>query len=207
MKAWIIQTNITKTICDEIVQQIEEDSLFGPLRNGRLVGHKHDTKIRKSGTVLFPGTYWAAGMCAHYVNVANRTCYNYDLNDLWSDGQIQYSLYDKNAHYTWHFDEGRTALLESNNRNGLAKERDQLRKLSFSLQLSDPDDYEGGELELAYLTDSFEQEDKLNEDRIVVPKEIGTMVVFPSTALHRVRPVTKGTRRSLVGWAMGPPLR
>ena len=60
------------------------------------------------------------------------------------------------------------------------------------MQLSDPADYDGGELEL-----------KNSTRTLVAPRAQGTLIVFPSFLLHRVAPVTRGTRRSLVGWASG----
>jgi len=66
------------------------------------------------------------------------------------------------------------------------------RKISFSIQLSDPDDYDGGEL----ILDSM-----VNEQ--IMSKECGTLIVFPSNTPHQVTPVTRGTRYSLVGWVTG----
>jgi PKHD-type hydroxylase len=71
-----------------------------------------------------------------------------------------------------------------------------MRKLSVTLQLTQEDQYEGGDLELF-----FEQEP------IKMKKNIGKLIVFPSHTLHRVLPVTKGTRHSLVGWVNGPPFK
>ena len=71
-----------------------------------------------------------------------------------------------------------------------------IRKLSFSLQLSDPKDYEGGELHL-----------HLGKTPEVMKKEQGALVLFPSATLHEVTPVAKGTRYSLVGWITGKPFR
>jgi PKHD-type hydroxylase len=70
------------------------------------------------------------------------------------------------------------------------------RKLSVTLQLTPQDQYEGGDLELFY---SKEPEQ--------MKKDVGRLVVFPSYTLHRVLPVTKGTRHSLVGWVNGPPFK
>ena len=67
-----------------------------------------------------------------------------------------------------------------------------VRKLSISIQLTDPDDYEGGEL---YLYD----EDK----GALMDKTQGTLIIFPSYVLHEVMPVTKGERNSLVTWVTG----
>lgn len=71
-----------------------------------------------------------------------------------------------------------------------------LRKLSISIQLSTSDDYEGGDLELMYGTEP----QKLDRTR-------GAFIVFPSFMLHRVTPVTRGTRWSLVSWILGPRWR
>ena len=69
-----------------------------------------------------------------------------------------------------------------------------VRKLSFSLQLSDPDDYEGGNVQLM---------DEAG-NAYVVPRQRGSIVLFDSRTQHRVLKVTKGVRKSLVGWTVGP---
>jgi PKHD-type hydroxylase len=72
----------------------------------------------------------------------------------------------------------------------------QIRKLSIVLQLTNPSDYEGGDLEI------YEQTDPL-----IMNKQQGTLILFPSYKLHRVTPVTKGVRHSLVAWITGPNFR
>lgn len=67
-----------------------------------------------------------------------------------------------------------------------------LRKLSISIQLSNPEDYEGGDLELMYGTEPYKMD-----------RTKGAFIVFPSFMLHRVTPVTRGTRWSLVAWILG----
>jgi predicted 2-oxoglutarate/Fe(II)-dependent dioxygenase YbiX len=71
---------------------------------------------------------------------------------------------------------------------------EQVRKLSFVMQLSDPDDYEGGNLQL------------LDEagNSYIAPRKRGTVILFDSRTQHRVLKVTKGTRKSIVGWTVGP---
>lgn len=70
------------------------------------------------------------------------------------------------------------------------------RKLSFTLQLSDPRDYEGGDLCLYF-----------GKNPDIMVKEQGHVVVFPSYTLHEVTPVTQGTRYSLVSWITGAPFK
>jgi PKHD-type hydroxylase len=70
------------------------------------------------------------------------------------------------------------------------------RKISVVVQLSDPSDYTGGELNL-----------NGGNGIITAPKEKNTVIIFPSFVLHRVTPVLTGIRKSLVTWVAGPPLR
>jgi PKHD-type hydroxylase len=71
-----------------------------------------------------------------------------------------------------------------------------LRKISLVVQMSDPEDYEGGSLELN------------TGGPIVEPtKTKGSVIIFPSYLLHRVTPVTSGLRKSLVLWAGGSSLK
>ena len=71
------------------------------------------------------------------------------------------------------------------------------RKLSLVMQLSDPEEYEGGELQIMVG----------GEKPISINKQKGLVVVFPSWAVHQVTPVTKGLRQSLVAWVSGPNFR
>jgi PKHD-type hydroxylase len=76
-----------------------------------------------------------------------------------------------------------------------------IRKLSFSIQLSDFNDYEGGELKFYTGKKSIYTN---KEEYDVAKKDKGTITFFPSHVLHEVTPVTKGTRYSLVSWVQGP---
>ena len=69
-----------------------------------------------------------------------------------------------------------------------------VRKLSFVVQLSDPDDYEGGNLQL------------LDEHggSYIAPRQRGTVILFDSRTMHRVQKVKSGIRKSIVGWTVGP---
>ena len=111
------------------------------------------------------------------VNKCNNEFYQFKLTEIAEN--IQYTVYnsDDQGYYDWHIDMG----------PGKAN-----RKLSLVCQLSDPTEYEGGELQI-------------NTGQIMtLEKEKGTVLIFPSYLLHRVTPVTKGTRRSLVLWIEGP---
>ena len=66
----------------------------------------------------------------------------------------------------------------------------------MTIQLSDADAYEGGDLQFM-----------INNKIVNAPREKGTIIIFPSFVMHRVTPITKGTRQSIVGWVSGPPYR
>jgi PKHD-type hydroxylase len=101
---------------------------------------------------------------------------------------LQYTTYygNANGHYDWHQD-----VKWPTQNTGYD------RKLSFILQLSDSDEYEGGDFEFQHArgwdAKQFRQR--------------GKMIVFPSVMYHRVAPVTAGIRKSLVSWIEGPPWR
>lgn len=123
---------------------------------------------------------WLFNQITDLALVANREMWNYDLWG-YQDG-LQYTIYyDNGGHYDWHVDLG----------PGMSN-----RKLSCVVQLSDPSDYEGGELQMNTGSQVFS-----------VPREKGLVTFFSSFVLHRVTPITKGVRKSLVAWISGPNLR
>ena len=85
--------------------------------------------------------------------------------------------------YDWHDD-----ILED--------KTDTMRKLSISVQISNGNEYEGGELEIVTPPINF-----------IAPKKKGTIIIFPSFLVHRVKEVTKGNRISLVLWIDGPAFK
>ena len=111
----------------------------------------------------------------HYVN---NTYFKFNIAYIET---LQYSVYPPTGHYRCHTD----ASLKGVNGFG--------RKISFSIGLNDPSEYEDGELEIWTGGDNF----KCKLDK-------GGALFFPSWIPHQVHPVTKGTRKSLVGWVHGP---
>ncbi len=118
---------------------------------------------------------------ADKIRYANNFHYNYQLDYV---GELQYSEYADDGHYGWHVDS--TFGPED-------KSRTRQRKLSFTIQLNDPSEYEGGAFETFY-----------NGDFQAVDLTRNMAVFFPSYLPHQVTPVTKGVRKSLVGWVYGP---
>ena len=127
-----------------------------------------------------PGSEWIFDKTSFLVKEANDKFYRSNLFGFTE--KLQITKYRKGNFQNWHMDMGHG--------------RYSIRKLTFSIQLSAPEDYQGGEFEvLAYY------------DPVGFPKERGTMIVFPTYVVHRVKPVTSGTRYSLIGWIGGPHYR
>jgi len=172
---------------DDIIKSIEEDvKKYNLETHDATVGNLHDVgeivKERRDSSVCFiPEFNWLVGFCYHYILHANASNFNYELHGF-DQNQMQYTEYGPGQFYNWHSDEDRSLYKE------------EVRKLSFTLQLSDPDEYEGGEFQI------------LNwQDRLYrAPKEKGTIIIFDSLSRHRVTKVKSGMRKSLVGWVKGP---
>lgn len=164
-----------------------------------------DFKIRSSKNTWIKGYHWIHGLVWHYINLANRTNFLYDIENI--DGySVQYSTYFPGNFYTWHSDSNIDDSYKPINERALMSNiaQDQVnvlgessRKLSFSLQLSDESEYDGGELQLMSSAGNI----------FTMPKQKGSMIIFDSRLTHRVRKVKSGIRKSLVGWAVGPRWR
>ena len=152
-------------------------------------------KIRHSN-IAWLNDPWIYNEIQPYINVANKNAgWNFQWD--WSES-IHFTHYRLNYHYNWHCDSGEKPYDDTSHKDFVGK----IRKLSATVSLSAPDDYEGGNLEFNYLNNV--------KSKAQVCKEIkpqGSIVVFPSFVYHRVTPVTKGTRYSLVLWQLGKPFK
>ena len=126
----------------------------------------------------------------------NFSGWNYDIEFIES---IQLGHYHKGDFYDWHIDSFQNPSFRTGDEYHPDKPYN--RKISVTVFLNDPEEYEGGELDLE--TRGPNAEERFNTFKL--PK--GSMVVFPSHMWHRVRPVTSGVRKSLVLWIQGPPFK
>jgi len=127
-----------------------------------------------------PDTAWLFQRLQQVAVALNNGAFQFDLHGF--SEAFQYTVYhgDEGGHYGWHVDQGTVPP----------------RKLSLSLQLSNDGDYDGCDLE--FLPGHAAE---------TAPRTRGTVIAFPSYLLHRVTPVTRGTRKSLVAWVTGPKFR
>jgi len=157
-----------------------QEAVVGRDEAGRLDLEYRTSKIR---WLKRPQWDYVANEMESLVKTANNSAFGFDLNFL---KEIQFTEYDSTdkGHYDWHED----VFWKGNTSHH--------RKLSIVIQLTDPDEYEGGELELEH--EPPEQ---------MALRQQGTVIVFPSFHPHRVTNITKGIRHSIVGWYEGPKFR
>jgi PKHD-type hydroxylase len=154
------------------------------LRAGRLVGQvASDLRRAELAWVddLADGA-WIMDRMVRVVGDANRV-FGFALDDFAESAQIARYGAEGAGHFDWHSDIGAGALAAR-------------RKLTIVVQLSDPADYAGGQLQL-----------QPDSNLRVAETAQGTATIFPSFVLHRVTPVTVGVRWSLTLWAHGPAFR
>jgi PKHD-type hydroxylase len=150
------------------------------LKQGTLADGGGSPSVRRSQVVMLENTVKYQWLYQRFwIAAQNANRRNFDVDITGIEGNIQLTRYDSSdqGFYGWHTDFG-----------GLAP----LRKISFSVQLSHPDDYEGGDLELL-----------CDDPPLKMDRTRGTVIAFPSFVVHRVTPVTRGTRWSLVAWITG----
>ena len=195
-------TDLPEKVVDIIEEELTEN--FDPqMADSRLHGDALNKEKRNSQNAWIPTTHWVAGFIWHYIMRANRENFLDDLKCI--DGEsMQYTRYEEGQFYGWHNDSGLATHYKpvsvGNRGNGQETAQDfvnenceMVRKLSFAMQLSDPDDYEGGNVQL------------LDEagNMYFAPRKRGTIMLFDSRTQHRVLKVTKGVRKSIVGWCVG----
>jgi len=161
-----------------------------------------DKDKRNAKNAWVPTTHWITGFIWHYIQRANRENFLYDITNI--DREVlQYTVYGEGEYYGWHNDAGLASYYKPSSMGNIGPENatdfinqncEQVRKLSFSLLLSDPDTYEGGNLQ--FLDEGGKS--------YIAPRQRGSIVLFDSRTQHRVQKVTKGVRKSIVGWTLGP---
>ena len=177
---------IYKAFTEEEIEWIDNLQGLYPYQDASIGGDetsRFDNSIRKSRIKWIhhdDKSWWVYDKLARHIQEANRS-WGFAINSIIDS--IQYTeYYEDGGHYEWHMDVGD---YPQNN-----------RKISLTIQLSDPNDYEGGDLEFW-----------LGKESNKAPREQAFAVLFPSYLMHRVTPITKGVRKSLVLWVGGDTFR
>ena len=179
---WKIPKFIPESVCDFLI------NTYGNWQVGR-VGYsdpQSDINVRDSSVAWIVDNFWCSNFYKIMSDVNKESGWNMDLESVES---LQLTRYNAPAgHYDYHIDG-----------NGYEKIPDTglVRKLSMSCLLNHSDEFEGGNLGFMLGSDN----------KFEVEMNKGDCVLFPSFYLHRVTPVTKGTRYSMVVWATGKQFR
>ena len=204
---WYFKSALTSKFCDEVIkyalQQKDKMARTGGFNKKKL--SKEDVKNiqkRRKSDLVWLNDSWIYKEIHPYVHQANR---NAGWNFEWDRSEsCQFTKYKEGQYYDWHCDSWDKPYKrkEGDPNNG------KIRKLSMTCQLTDGSEYKGGELEFDFrnydppLRDESKHLRKATE---ILPK--GSIIVFPSFLWHRVKPITRGTRYSLVLWHLGYPFR
>ena len=201
---WYFVNALPHSMCDQIIKHAEKKKLeiasIGGLSNTineekKLTKEKN--KIRNSNIVWLDDR-WIYNEIHPYIHNANKNSgWNFQWD--WSES-CQFTIYKKKQFYDWHCDSWDSVYNRPENLN----EHNKIRKLSVTVSLSDPKEYSGGLLQFDF-RNSREGKPVIRDAIEILPK--GSICVFPSFVWHRVTPVTKGTRKSLVIWNLGYPFK
>ena len=177
---WLWEGALSKEFCNSVLAEVDwtTSKTAGVDADSPTI----DQKTRRTDIIWQDFMQPLGCIAKSYIDIANQSAgWGYPLTDQEQTQIGRYKSADK-GHYDWHIDAGAP-------NNGIQ------RKLSISILLSNPSEFEGGELQFKEI-----------EDQKILTKQ-GSIVVFPSFIEHRVTPVTKGDRYSAVTWAHGPSFK
>ena len=209
---YYFKSALTPKFCDEVIKYgLKHEEIFAvtgsdnmhrdlkkqPLKKKEIL----NIKKKRNSNVSWLRDFWIYKEITPYIHQANKLAgwnFNWDYSE-----PCQFTKYKLNQYYDWHCDSD-IPYNTPNNINMHGK----IRKLSVTCQLTDGSEYKGGELEFDfrnYDPHMREEAKHLKQAKEILPK--GSIIVFPSFVWHRVKPVTKGTRYSLVMWNLGYPFK
>ena len=178
--SWVFPQAIPAAICDLIEASVATEIELHPsgtTQSEATIRSEH----RKSSHGFLESTHWIAALPSHYIHLANGLNFHFDLTRMES---VQLTPYEVGDYYKWHAD-------------GAPNWKPTVRKLSCTIQVTDPELYDGGVLEFMGTTQRVE----------AMPRQRGDVIVFDSRVSHQVTPVTRGRRTSIVAWYQGPQFR
>ena len=215
---YYFKSALSPKICDEILKygklhQPEMAILGGKenqIKKNKNLFKKKDIKNiqkKRKSDVVWLSDAWIYKEIHPFIHEANKSAgWNFDWD--WSE-TCQFTKYGVGQYYGWHCDSESEPYNKPQNTDGTyPPDHGKIRKLSVTVSLSEPSEYVGGNLEFDFRnsTDIEWKKGKSTKECIEI-RPRGSIVVFPSFVWHRVTPVTKGTRYSLVIWNLGYPFK
>ena len=180
---------LTPQQCQELIKlgQAEPQSDGGLMTAGHPNKKDYTARKNKVSHIPFEKAPKIYSDILGWMQLVNRNRFGFEGMEMHEAGQ--YSEYSEGDFYNWHIDLGVNAT-----------PMPPVRKISLSLLLNDPKEFEGGELEI------FSRADDTNDNFVFKLKQ-GQPLFFASFHVHRVKPITSGNRKSLVMWFGGTPLK
>jgi len=198
---WYFSTALDEKTCDKIIslgkEKIQKEGNDAEIENGGI-----EKDIRQS-KVCWLNDQWLYDLLWPYLIEANSNAgwnFDFDISE-----EIQFTKYSKSGHYEWHVDGGsdHNSVYTKENTNW-SNYYGKVRKLSMTINLSDENDYEGGDL-IFKLGSGFDGKEDTEVCDVI--KKKGSIVVFPSFIHHKISPINSGNRYSLVMWTLGKPFK
>lgn len=199
---WYFTGVLTPKFCNEVLQygknHQEEMARTGGFDKEKLSKEEiKNIQKKRNSHIVWMSDKWIYKEIHPYVMEANKKA-GWNFNWDWSEN-CQFTKYSPGQYYGWHCDSWEIPYNKPNSPN----EHGKIRKLSVTCSLSDPSEYEGGELEFNFNNPEKSKKENIKKCTEILPR--GSVVVFPSFVWHRVCPVKQGTRYSLVIWNLGYP--
>jgi PKHD-type hydroxylase len=214
---YYFQSALTPRMCDDIVaygkQHQAEMAVTGgvskKVETGGKLTKKEIKNIQKKrdSDIVWMNDKWIYDAVHPYIHEANKLAgWNFEWD--WSES-CQFTKYGVGQYYGWHCDSWEEPYQRKQNEDGTYPiDHGKVRKLSVTISLTEPDEYVGGNLEFDFRNQidwERNKKSKIKECTEIRPR--GSIIVFPSFVWHRVAPVTKGVRNSLVVWNLGYPFK
>jgi PKHD-type hydroxylase len=214
---YYFQSALTPRMCDDIVaygkQHQAEMAVTGgvskKVETGGKLTNKEIKNIQKKrdSDIVWMNDKWIYDAVHPYIHEANQKAgWNFEWD--WSES-CQFTKYGVGQYYGWHCDSWEEPYQRKQNEDGTYPiDHGKIRKLSVTISLTEPDEYVGGNLEFDFRNQidwERNKKSKIKECTEIRPR--GSIIVFPSFVWHRVAPVTKGVRNSLVVWNLGYPFK
>jgi PKHD-type hydroxylase len=214
---YYFQSALTPRMCDDIVaygkQHQAEMAITGgvskKVETGGKLTNKEIKNIQKKrdSDIVWMNDKWIYDAVHPYIHEANKLAgWNFEWD--WSES-CQFTKYGVGQYYGWHCDSWEEPYQRKQNEDGTYPiDHGKIRKLSVTISLTEPDEYVGGNLEFDFRNQidwERDKKSKIKECTEIRPR--GSIIVFPSFVWHRVSPVTKGVRNSLVVWNLGYPFK
>ena len=192
---WIFKKVLDEKSCNKIIQE----GLSKEKEIAKVGINKKEINKTRISNITWLEEPWLYDLITPFLNTANINAgWNYQYD--WAES-CQFTMYEKKHHYNWHCDSFPDPYPMDHKFENF---RGKTRKLSMTICLSNSNDFSGGDFQFDYRN---REDGKPNIDTVKEIREKGSILIFPSNIYHRITPIKKGTRYSLVVWFLGYPFK